>query len=846
MYQGRLATAAALALAAVACICAGPAVAAEPLELDAGALTVRVQPEPFQVEFVDVADGDVLRTLAGAPGEPGDLHARYGTLGFSFDLRMPIFNNAVFGVYRALEVETVWFHATRLLSAERTEDGLTLEAATDDPLGHRLAIDVERTGDGIAAVESRVTGPLAEHASVSGSAFEAVGSERYLGFGERSNAVDQTGNHVFNWSEEGPFSSGVAEPLLRPLVPEFTFPSGPTATNFPIPWLVSTRGFGVLLDQPERSAFNLRNHTDRAWQAQAESSRFRFEVYAGPDPADVLRRYSEKVGRQPEPASWMLGPWVQFGDGWEERFREQDVPASVAQTYTHYLPCGSQVGNEQRERDRVARYHGLGYRITTYFNPHVCREYTRVHDEAERRGLLVKDPSGEPYLLSNPFTADKLISEIDFSHPEAGAFYGGLLDEAIEHGYDGWMEDFGEYTPTNAVFANGERGTQMHNPYPVLYHCASTEHTGERAPAVFIRSGWHGVQPCARAVWGGDPTEDWSCSDGLCAAVHQALSMGLSGIAWWGTDIGGFHAVVNPRTDAELQIRWLQFGAVNGIMRTQQDGYALPGLEGDRAEVWDPAVLPVFRRWAKLRTQLQPYIAAAGEAYQRSGLPVSRHLALAFPDDPQAVRSQTELLFGRDLLAAPVVEPGARSRAFHLPSGPWVDLWRSAGYDETSGGLELGAAELLPGGGRVSLPAPLAEMPLLVRAGAVIPMLPPDVDTLSGVGDLAGLVQASDRADNMRLLAFPRGARRAGMGNGEHLASREHARGGRWTLRVGGKRERSYELQASLATLKGPFEPCTVTLGGQPLPFDWDAATQVLRATFTTRRGTLDVRACGG
>ena len=291
------------------------AAAAEPLELEAGALTVSVQPEPFALEFADASDGDVLRTLEGAPLEPGDLNGRYGAPGFSFDIRRPVFNSSVFGVYRALEVETAWFHATRLLRAERTERGLLLQAATNDPLGHRLTIAVEPTGDGIAAVESRVTGPLAEHASVSGSAFESVGGERYLGFGERSNAVDQTGNHVFNWSEEGPFSSGSMEPLLRPLIPDFTFPSGPTATNFPIPWLMSTRGFGVLIDQPERSAFNLRNHTARAWQAQAESDRFRFEVYAGPDPADVLRRYSGAVGRQPEPAPWMLGPWVQFGDG---------------------------------------------------------------------------------------------------------------------------------------------------------------------------------------------------------------------------------------------------------------------------------------------------------------------------------------------------------------------------------------------------------------------------------------------------------------------------------------------------------------------------------------------------
>lgn len=123
-------------------------------------------------------------------------------------------------------------------------------------------------------------------------------------------------------------------------------------------------------------------------------------------------------------------------------------------------------------------------------------------------------------------------------------------------------------------------------------------------------------------------------------------------------------------------------------------------------------------------------------------------------------------------------------------------------------------------------------------------MLPPDVETLAGIGDGDGLVHASDRADRMRLLAFPRGVRRARMGHeGEHLISRERG-GERWTLSIREARQRTYELQASLATLKRPFEPCTVTLAGEPLPFDWNASERVLRLSFETRRGDIDVRGC--
>ena len=586
--------------------------------------------EPFSLAFVDRADGDVLSTLGGAP-RPDDRNARYGPLGYSMDLRQPVANNAYFGYYVAAESPTVWFHATRLLGARRDGRALVLDLATNDPLGHRLELTLRPVAHGAINATSRLapgSGPLAGRPSVSGAAFSVAGGERYLGFGSRSNAVDQTGNQVISWAEEGPFSSGVGESLLREQVPDFTFPTGPTTTNFPIPWLVSTRGLGMLIDQTERSTFQLADERPDAWQAQAEAARFSFTVFAGPKPAQVVRRYSSYAGRQPKPRPWFFGPWVQFDEPWPERFRTQDVPTTVAQTYTHYLPCGEHRERRAKERAMTARHHSLGYKITTYFNPHVCTSYQPLYDQAAGEGLFVKNRQGDPYPLTNPFTRDQIVSEIDFTHPGGRALFGRLLDEAIADGYDGWMEDFGEYTPTDSVFHDGREGLEMHNLYPVLYHAASTAHTAARGGdfAAFVRSGYHGVQPHARVVWGGDPTEDWSCSDGLCAALHQALNTGLSGIAYQGSDIGGFHALANPRTDDELNSRWLQLGAVSGVMRTQANGYGRPGTREQRSQVWSPKVLPIWRRYAKLRTQLYPYLASASRV-----LPAHRDPAGAPP-----------------------------------------------------------------------------------------------------------------------------------------------------------------------------------------------------------------------
>ncbi len=321
---------------------------------------------------------------------------------------IPVVNNAYLGYYVAAEVETVWFHATRVLRSERLAGGgARLIAATNDPLGHRLEVTITPGGAGDRDASSRGSSPAPVRSPGSAtlvgrrvrgrcraSATSASASARTRS--TRAAGACSTG------PEEGPFSSGDAEEFLRQRLPDFTFPTGPTATNFPIPWLVSTRGLGFLIDQPERSAFNLRNNGRAdSWQAETETSRFRFSVFAGPSPAAVLKRYSDSVGRQPKPLPWVFGPWFQPTAERRpfeltDRFRREDVPVSVAQTYTHYLPCGAQSGRDGAERERAAGYHARGLKVTTYFNPHVCTSYSPIYDEARQNGWLVQERRRPP------------------------------------------------------------------------------------------------------------------------------------------------------------------------------------------------------------------------------------------------------------------------------------------------------------------------------------------------------------------------------------------------------------------------------------------------------------------
>jgi alpha-glucosidase (family GH31 glycosyl hydrolase) len=691
-------------------------------------------------------------------------------------------------------------------------------------------VRVRRDAVGVIAVSARAPG-----ASRMRIAFGARPGERYLGFGERSNAVDQRGREVENYVAEGPFEEDerVAVPAF---VPEWGFHPRDDATYFPMPWLLSTSGYGVLLDNAETSVFRLDRR--RVWSVEVESAQLRLRVFAGPRPADVLRRLTARIGRQPAPpGAFVFGPWYQPRDDEQAilaDLQRRDVPLSVAQTYTHYLPCESQRDRRDTERERVGRFHAAGLAVTTYFNPMICTEHTRFG----RPGTLLRNAAGAPYVFRYSTLESFEVAQFDFTSAAGRGLYAELLGEALADGHDGWMEDFGEYTPLDARAASGATGSALHNAYPTQYHCAAR--AGAPRAARYVRSGWTGTARCAPIVWGGDPSVDWGF-DGLRSVVTNGLTMGLSGVSTWGSDIGGFFALFENRLSPELLIRWIQAGAVSGVMRTQANGIRIP--DSPRPQIWDPGVVDHWRRWAKLRTQLYPYLAAADSAYRRTGLPIMRHLALAYPRDRRAVASDDQFLFGPDLLAAPVLDEGATRRRVYLPRGRWIDLWRSASYRAEDGGLSLGAARVLRGGRRVQLPAPLAELPLLARAGTLLALLPPDVDTLASYGNAAPAVSLRERVGERVLLAFPRGRSEARLEDGGALRSAE--RGGRWELTIASKRRRRWTIEASLAALREPMRVCRVTArGGRVGDWRYDPRTRVLRATFTIRHGTLVARAC--
>jgi alpha-D-xyloside xylohydrolase len=621
--------------------------------------------------------------------------------------------------------------------------------------------------------------------------FGAAPGERFLGLGERSNAVDFRGQEVQNRVNEGPYQPSEND-LISKFVPAAGFSSRADATYYPVPWVLSTRGYGVLLDNDDTTTFDFA-HADRsAWSAATTTGRLSYRVFAGPTPARALARFTASTGRQPAPAApWFLAPWWQPKDDLKDlaTLRRVGALGSVAMTYTHYLPCGNQTGHTADERARVKLFNDAGLAVTTYFNPMICTGHPR-YDEAAAAGVLTRNAAGAPYQYKYTGSTQFLVSQFDFSNPGAVSFFGSLLQEAVDNGYEGWMEDFGEYTPEDSVSADGRPGSVEHNLYPTLYHAAAEafSQASGRALARFNRSGWTGTAKESQVVWGGDPSTTFGF-DGLESAVRNGLSMGLSGVSMWGSDIGGYFAISKPQTTPELLRRWIEFGAVSGVMRTEADGFG--GDKAARAQIFDKGVLGVWAKYARLRTQLYPYLAHAENDYDRTGLPIRRQLALAYPRDPRATVRDDEYLFGPDLLAAPVVKAGATTRSLYLPAGRWVDLTR--GF--TSHGRALA------GGRTVTVRAAQSQLPLFARAGALVGMLSPDVETLTTHGG-AGVVHLADRADVLRIVGWPHGTSTRTVDAGSTVRVVEQGR--HLVVRVSGDRARSYRFALSQVALRHP------------------------------------------
>ncbi len=700
-----------------------------------GTAKVIVTGDPFSLS---IQDANGLPLLESSPIVADSAYAPVA-LTHNTDLSKPVI---MYGWDHFQGEDGPWKHGTHVESVNTNGDTLTVSLATNDDKHAHTTITVESQGIGVHLVVrvEPVAGESEDDAVNRASlSFVMHDDDHFFGFGERFVYADQRGHALSNWVEDGAFGHGEGTPISQ----SNPSPNGPAQTNIPIPWMISTRGFGMLQNTTFRPNYHLGDERPEAWRVEATTSTFDATIFVDPEPRALVAALTEVTGRPPPIADWLLAPRRRGNAGSDEmaKLRAAHIPTSVIDTAIHYFPAG--VGDKAGAPMRAitADIHARGFKAIAYFCPFVSKDWHPVFDDAVAHGYLVKKQDGSPYtVLDTPYYAGM----VDFTNPEAVKWYQGFLQGALDDGWDGWMYDFAEYIPQDAVFANGMTGFEGHNLYPVLYQKAANELLEKQKSGdylIFVRSGYTGTGGQVTMVWGGDQSADFDIADGLPAALAGALNAGLSGIPLWGSDISGYHYVFNPPPDKEVYLRWTEVGAFSADMHDENEG-AGNSPSTDRWQIWkDQETQDIYRKYASYKTRMLPYVRVAVNEARAQGTPVMRHLLFSHPKDARVYGITDEYMYGDSLLVAPVVTRGLTSRSVYLPDDVYFDFWTGA---RVAGHTDVMAT------------APLDVVPLYAKMGAIIPLLAADVETVVPASD-GSVVSMQDRASFLEVRVFPGG-----------------------------------------------------------------------------------------
>lgn len=494
-----------------------------------------------------------------------------------------------------------------------------------------------------------------------------------------------------------------------------------------VPFVMSSAGYGFFWHNPAigRATFG-HNHT--VWQAEA-SAQVDYWVSAG-TPAQLSESYARATGFAPAMPERGLGFWQ-----CKLRYWNQDQLLAVAREHVgrglpldvivadffHWPSMGDYRFEEEFWPDpagMVAQLRDLGVELMVSIWPQVSLEsenYPRLRSE----NLLVRAERGIDVQMT--FQGPSVF--LDVTNPRARATAWDIIRRNY---YDAgirtfWLDEaepeFGVYDYDHYRMYAGS-ALAVGNIYPQAYARMFSEglaEAGEGEVVNLVRAAWAGSQRYGALVWSGDVHSTW---EDLSRQVAAGIHLGVAGIPWFTTDIGGFHGGdIRDPGFVELLIRWFQFGTFSPVMRLHgdrspheavvaADGSTRLGSGGDN-EVWSfgEEAYGILRTHLDLRERLRPYLRETMRAAHECGAPVMRGLFHEFPDDEACWGIADEFLLGADLLVAPVMAAGAREREVYLPAGArWRDIRTDRVHD---------------GGARVLAAAPLSSAPVFARDGAL-------------------------------------------------------------------------------------------------------------------------------
>jgi len=470
----------------------------------------------------------------------------------------------------------------------------------------------------------------------------------------------------------------------------------------PIPWLIGTAGWAMFIHQPF-GRFDFSGAQNRF--IPGPQARWPLDIFfvCSPDPTTIMAEYARLTGYAELPPLWSLG----YQQSHRTLSSREEVLSEAKTFREKKLPCDALI------------YLGTGFCPSGWNTANGSFAWnSRVFPDPEK---MIEQLHGDHFrvVLHAVILADKLRGSASdactlsgFDEEEAGCYWDTHRKD-FAMGVDGWWPDEGDPMGIASRLARNRmywEGPQIDRP-------------NER-PYALHRNGYAGMQRYGSFLWSGDVFSTWET---LKTQVPIAINTSLTGIPFWGTDIGGF--VPTGEFTAELYLRWFQFGAFCTLFRAHgrawklrlpwgwntgdpgpseignYNGAALP----DASQLHNPQVESICRKYLELRYRLLPYLYSSVRECTTTGMPVMRALWLHYPDDPKAVACSDQYLCGRNLLVAPVVERGATSRDVYLPQGDWYDFW---------------TGERLAGGREISRAVDLETLPLYIRAGTILPLGP--------------------------------------------------------------------------------------------------------------------------
>lgn len=514
----------------------------------------------------------------------------------------------------------------------------------------------------------------------------AVG-ECIYGLGERFGPLVKNGQSVVIWNEDGGTASDLAYKN--------------------IPFYLSSRGYGVLVNSTARVEFEIGTERVSQMQFSVPGEELDYFIFYGPDPKDVLDKYTRLAGRPAMPPAWSFGLWLStsFTTRYDEKtvmemidgMLDRGIPLSVFHFDCFWMKqrhwCDFQWDPScfPQPRQMLEKIKSRGIKICVWINPYIS-QLSSLFAEGRDNGYFLKRPDGSVFQRD---AWQPGMALIDFTNPAAVQWYCGKLRTVLDMGVDCFKTDFGEFIPLDVVYHDGSDPALMHNHYAYLYNKAVFELLekvrGRQNALVFARAASIGSQKFP-VHWGGDCEATF---ESMAEDLRGGLGLCLSGPGFWSHDIGGFTGTASP----QIYKRWIAFGLLSTHSRLHgSDSYRVPWL-------FDEESVTVLRYFTRLKHRLLPYLLSIARDAHEHGWPAMRAMALEFPTDRACDHLDTQYMLGPSLLVAPIFRSDDLAE-YYLPAGRWNCLL---------------SGKTLVGGQWHREKMDFLHLPLLVRENSIVP-----------------------------------------------------------------------------------------------------------------------------